>query len=660
MNKLISLSAIVIIGFLVSCSAKVSETVIADLTSEKVMLNEFEKAYKRSANENDLVKDDSLVNYRNFLDLYSLYRMKLLDAKAKGYDKLPEVVSEIEKYTENVGSAYYVEKNITRPGVRDLYEKRKEEMRVSHIMFKKAGKSYDEVNELASKIIDSLKAGSDWNEMVKKYTQDFPSKEIGGDSYYFTAGFIAPEFEDAAYNTPVGTVYPKLVETKFGYHILKVTERQPRKYKLVGRHILIMKRDSSGKVNFDAAKLLADSLYGEIKKGAEFETLAKEHSEDVNTAPDGGFLGPFERSMMVRDFDEAAFKMKSGEISEPVKTRFGYHIIKIDRELPYPEFQKAEEEFKELFKRSRYESEYKKLIDSLKIKFNYKQNPAASAVFLSISDSVRLGDDYMASEFRNRYKDSTLFVLDGKVYTVDSLFVNSADKAEYRNKFLRKKLNELLFNNYVSETVLNRQALDLANEDEDFLSLMDEYKNGILIFKIMESEVWNKVKADSLEIHHYYEKNKEKYTWPDRVDYSEIYLTSDSLANALYDKLAAGADFDSLASQYTERVGYKEKKGRFEMVPTSLNKISKVAFEMNNPGQISRPIKDNRGVVLLKLHSKEKSRSKTFEEAKLEVSGDYQTYMTNKIEEEYVKSLNEKYRPVLYYDELQNAFKDNN
>lgn len=218
----------------------------------------------------------------------------------------------------------------------------------------------------AQAILDSIKLGKTFEEMVQKYSQDQYSKPKGGDIFYFTAAQLPFEFEDACYKTETGTVHPQVVQTKFGFHIVKVTDRKPRVPKIKASHILISYMDAAGQVDSVNAKLTVDSVLAELKAGKDFGDVAKRYSDDTGTKDKGGDLGFFERRMMVLEFDEAAFNLEVNQVSKVIKTQFGYHIIKVTDKEAYPTFEADRDNLKNLLKRSRYNELYSGLISDYK------------------------------------------------------------------------------------------------------------------------------------------------------------------------------------------------------------------------------------------------------------------------------------------------------
>ena len=290
-----------------------SDNIVAEFGGNEITLAEFEKAYAKNVGGLEAAKNDSVENYKKFLDLYVTYKMKLRNAYIRDYQNDEELIAELKDYKEKVGVSYIEEKKIVSPGMHNFYNQRSEEVRVSHIMFKATPNS-DKAFNLANTVLDSIKNGKAFEEMVVKYSEDNFSKVKGGDIYWFTAGQIIPTFETAAYKTPVGEVCPEVVKTKYGYHILKVTDRQPRKYKIRAKHILV-KNDESAEGKVDVSKgekplAKATRIINEIKNGANFDSLAHKYSDDPGSGSKGGDLGYFERRQMVEPFDDAVFKLK--------------------------------------------------------------------------------------------------------------------------------------------------------------------------------------------------------------------------------------------------------------------------------------------------------------------------------------------------------------
>jgi peptidyl-prolyl cis-trans isomerase SurA len=200
--------------------------------------------------------------------------------------------------------------------------------------------------------------------------------------------------------------------------------------------------------------------------------------------------------------------------------------------------------------------------------------------------------------------------------------------------------------------------LNLEKTNPEFASLMEDYRNGIFIFKLQDEEVWSKISFDSTKLYNYYTSTKGNYVFPDRINFNEIFSHKDSLINHYYGLLKKGADFDSVATKYTERPGYAEKAGNYGLVEINNSPLSEEANKLKNSGDYSNPFANAGGFSIVKLVAKEPSRVKTFEEAKAEVSGAFQESESKRLEQEYIDKLKNKYKAVIYYDNLEQAFKN--
>ncbi len=637
-----------------SCAPEHSQIVLAKYDDHDITMGQFEKIYAKNVGGVEQAKKDSLDKLKNFLNLYVDFKMKLRDAYVRGFDQNPELKKELQDYKKKVGVTYILDRYILDPGLKKLYDERKFELRVSHIMFRPDSTGWEHAKELATAVLDSIKAGADFNTMVQRYTSDTYSKPYNGDVYYFTAGQFPAVFEEAAYKTEAGKIYPELVKSPWGYHIIKVTERRKRVPEIRASHILASFYNSQKQLDSAAAKAKIDTVLKQLKAGADFAELASKYSDDPGSKNKGGDLGFFARRQMVKEFDEAAFNLKVGEISGIVRTNFGYHIIKVTDEKPYPSFDEEKGELKKIFQRRYYDVELAKLVDSLKTAYNFKLNQPVVDELLSKTDSLTVGDDFPG---KKEMADKIIFSYAGHKVALSDFLDRFENSTDYRNK----RINKIFLNNAVNKIsgdyLLEEAALGLDIKDPKFAELMDDYKNGIYIFKLQEDEVWNKVQVDSTNLYNYYLANKNNYVWPDRVEFGEIFSRKDSLIKVYYNELQNGADFDSLAAKVTERNGFKQKKGNWGFQDVKGSQMATIANQLEKPGDYTTPTSTSGGYSIIKLISRDPSHVKTFDEAKAEVAGAFQEAESKKLEDEYLQSLKKRYDPVFYYDELTKAFK---
>ncbi len=643
-----------------SCAPKHSEIIVADFDDNVITLNEFENAYAKNVGGIEAAKNDSLQDYKNFLDLYVTYKMKLRDAFVRDFRNDEDLINELNDYKEKVGISYIEEKQIVVPGLKRFYDQRSEEVRVSHIMLRKEPNPEASLKKIEA-ILDSIKNGASFEDMVVKHSQDNFSKNTGGDIYWFTAGQIVPAFEYAAYETPVGEVHPKIVETKFGYHILKITDREKRRYKLRAKHILVKLEEPRGNVadTIPAEKPLdkITRIREEIVGGASFDSLARKYSDDPSSGAKGGDLGFFERRQMVKPFDEAVFDLEIGELSDIVKSRFGYHIIQLVEVMEYPTYEEELEKIRDMYRKARYDYDYDRYIESLKYGYQYKLNDEIIDIISSDKSGITLTPEYINDKLYIDNKDKTLITLNNDSYTVADLFDYLKTEAKYENKELKKSLLTNGVNDFSKNILLSKKALELEKVDTEFANLMNDYKNGIYIFKLQEDEIWDKVKIDSVKLRDIYNNSKNDFLVKAKVDFSEIFAKDEKRINDYYQKLLDGSNFDSLASTYTERNSFKAKSGLHGLKDVDDSELSKKANSLTANGDFSKPFPVDGGWAIVKLNAKIAERIKTFEEALPELSSTFQESESKRLENEYINNLKKFYQPEYNYDELENAYK---
>lgn len=268
-----------------------SQTIVGEFGKYKITLDEFEYAYAKNVGGWEAAEKDSFQQYEDFMDLYIKFRMKLRNAQVRAFDTDPALEKELEDYHEQVGKSYIIEKHIIQPGLDDLYAKRKVELRISHIMVKSAEAGDEAAYEKANALLDSITSGVSFEEIAGKYSDDKFSGPKGGDIFFVTAGVLPIEFDNAMYTLQVGEVYSEPVKTNYGYHLIKVTQRQDRIPKVKAKHVLISYFDADGNADSLTAELTADSVYNMLKDGADFEVLVEKYSDDTGTAKKGGDLG---------------------------------------------------------------------------------------------------------------------------------------------------------------------------------------------------------------------------------------------------------------------------------------------------------------------------------------------------------------------------------
>lgn len=481
-----------------------------------VSKEEFLRVYKK--NSINKKPDMSEKELRNYLELYTLFKMKVAEANKQKLDTVQSIERELNNYRKQLAKNYLTDEEVTNKMIREAYDRMKENVRVEHILINCTPGTdtvapYRKIDSIY-KAIESKQA--DFETMARTYSDDKGTKEHGGDIGYFTALQYVYPFENAAYGTPVGKV-SKPFKTQFGYHIIKVTGKRPDRGTVKVAQILIQVSKAKGDEGWAAARLRADSIETQLKNGASFASMVEKYSDDKFSVADSGVLKPFTVGKMVPEFEDAAFALKKpGEISAPVKTEYGLHIIKLISKTPlepydtlYPQLKrKVENDSRAQMARDRFFAKIKEKNGFKEYKANVDE---VIARIVTIPDTGANAKMLKAENFRDMNKP--VFTLAGKDYL-------QSDFVKYMETLTRGKINgpknavaNDAYTMYVGSVVNDFEEHKLVDENPDFKILMEEYRDGIMLFELMDRNVWSKASKDTVGLKAFYESHKSKYMW---------------------------------------------------------------------------------------------------------------------------------------------------
>ncbi|MBK8549805.1 MAG: peptidylprolyl isomerase [Ignavibacteria bacterium] len=522
--KIISFLSIIFLVVVVACSSK-KKQVVAEVGDEKIYLDDYEKQYMKTVNNLDSAKNTNMEKRKEFLDLLVKFKLKVKDARDRGLLKADDIQNDLNQYKENFLISFLIDKDIVEPQIKDLYEKKEYEIRASHILFNLPQQNYTPEDSIkayqkANDALKKLKDGVPFSEVAMEFSEDQSAKQNGGDLYYFTAGMTVPEFEDAIYKLKVGDYSKEPVRTQFGLHIVKLSDKRKRSDGIRASHILIQdQKDSLGAVvdslgTYNKAK----EVLARIKNGEDFSKVAGEVSQDPGSAPKGGDLGFFDRRRMVQPFDSVAFTLKVGEISDLVRTPFGWHIIKVTEIKPYLPFDKQKETLKGDFKQGpQFKAEYNKFLDKAKKEFKFEINKDALPFLTSKFDSVKPVSGFnLDSMFTSEEKSRVLATYKGGDIKVSDMITylgkNRDNMSSMANAATLTKIIEGASDNPILYKVAIKENIE---KDPEYIAQMTEYENGLLSFKVDQEELWRKIKITQEDMQKYYETNQGKYSYTD-------------------------------------------------------------------------------------------------------------------------------------------------
>ncbi|WP_136480662.1 peptidylprolyl isomerase [Cognatitamlana onchidii] len=611
----------------------VEKEVLFTVADEPVYASEFIRVYRKNL---DLVQDDSQKDVDEYLKLFTRYKLKLKEARNLGYDKKKSYLKELNSYEKQLAKNYMSDPQVTEDLVKEAYERSVYEVEADHILIRIEETATPEdtlkvYNDLLKLRERALKEGFD---KVREEVHN-GSTVFGEKLGYFGAFKMVYKFESMAYNTHVGEISMPF-RTRFGYHIVKVIDKRKSDGKVEVAHIMIAERE-----NDSLSEKLEDKIqdiYMKLEQGESFEELAKQFSTDRNTSQNGGKLAAFGRSDIdAKPFVDKAFSLDSiGEFSKPVRTNYGWHIIKLLGKKPVPDFKTLEPELVESVKKdSRSRLINEALIKKLVEKYEVDTHQPDLSYFESILDesyftnSWKLPDNFKGNESLVMIGDRNIAYQDFADFLLRTM--RTSRQKEPFEQLLTKK-----YQDFLGQEVIQYQEDHLENDNEEYAHLISEYRDGLLLFELMEETIWNETQSDSIEVQNYYENNKQNYVTPKRID--AIVATSSSKKNIkkVSKLLEQGLEVEKIKTLVNSN-------DKIEVIfTTGVLDASHQGLPENLVFQkgVSKIYKHNQSYVVVQVKEVMPSQQKTLDEAKGAVINDYQTYK----EEKWMRDLANKYK----------------
>lgn len=556
----LSIMAAIIILSIEGCAPKQQESIVANIGTAPITLTDFEKMYIRSNGSNALSNPVSQEERERFLDLMIKYRLKLTDAYRQGMEKRPEVLSEIDQYRGSLATSYLSEREIVRPNVQMIFNRTREEIRASHILlvFTPNAKAEDSalVYKQAQEIIAEAKAGKDFGQLALAFSKDPSVQQNKGDLYYLTVGRLVPEFEDAAYALKAGEVSPAPVKTRFGLHIIKVTDRRPTQGERQASHIMIrFQAQNPAPEDTLAAYQRIATIKDSLAQGIPFADLAMRNSDDVGSNSRGGDLGWFARGRWPQPFDETAFLLPVGKPSSIVRTAYGYHLILCTNTRPPKTFDELKQEIQNQYQQQRFQNDFAAYTARIKKEVQFTRNDSIVALFVSGLDSTKMvRDSGWAEALPRDLARAPMFKVLGRTISVDSVITMIKGHTEWSTTTLHKLSLGPIVDKLSDQVLFAAKSELLEKDDPEFAGLLREYKEGILLYQIEQDQVWNKIASSDSLLRLYFNDHRDKFAFPARVAFSEIRGINEAQAQTIREKLTAGMTMEQVAVEDSLRM----------------------------------------------------------------------------------------------------------
>ena len=523
------------------------DPVLMTINGKDIKLSEFEYLYHK--NNQQQVEKETLEQY---VDRFVLYKQKVADAEAAGIDTTDLFIREFEGYQKDLAAPYLVEDTSYHwQMVAEAYERYKKEIDIDHFMLplgNTPAETQSALNRMDS-IRNCVLAGEKWDELAAKYSSD-PSKARNHGHYgYISAGMFPYSFENEVYGTAVGEV-SKPFKTQFGVHMVRVNNMRDRD-DVHAKHILKLFPQNATEEQKAECKHKMDSIYALLKAGVNFEEMAKAESQD-GSARNGGELGWFGRGRMVKPFEDVAFALADGEISEPFATQFGYHVIKkvAHGVAPLNEIRTGLENAISRDERAGLIKERR--ITDLKNKYNYRLNPDFEKML-----NTQLAAGYDSAFVANNIKGNkmSMFTFGGKhSATVGELMPHINPKSRFATADDAKAYVLSCVEPVAEKALTDYHARELVKSNPDYRNLLNEYRDGMMLFEISNRRVWKAASKDTVGLENYFNEHRADYTW-DEPRFKGIILSAKNdsvldLVKADIQRMAADTLTEALHQKY--------------------------------------------------------------------------------------------------------------
>lgn len=491
------------------------DNTLISVNGNKVSAGEFEWIYLKNNSGTGKSSPDE------YLNLYISFLLKVEEAKEAGIDKTAAFKRELEGYRRQLARNYLTDQGIKEELLKKAYERSLEEISVLHVMVKCPldAPPADTMMawQKAMKLRERIRLGEPFESVARGASDDPNVTTNGGYLGYITAFQTPMPFENAIYSmSPGGLSRP--VRTAGGYHIIKIQDRRRASGRIRVAHIMKAVPYGATATQEEMARNSIDSIYRVVANGADFGTTAMDCSDDLASAAKGGELPWFGTGEMITEFSEKAFElMHDGDVSEPVKTFYGWHIIKRLEKQPVQSYEEARKTLESKLNQSFLLSlSRKSFAEKLKKEYNFRLNREMVEWFYTQADSSFRAGNYQITDEN---------MPAGMLFSFESVTCSARQFMD----FIRQRAYQISANDSIRfinslidlksyEDLIKYEDSLLESKYPEFRYLVNEFYNGILLFEISDSLIWSRSVSDTAGLRDYYETRKNEFITPAQAD----------------------------------------------------------------------------------------------------------------------------------------------
>ncbi|MBL7857290.1 MAG: peptidylprolyl isomerase [Cyclobacteriaceae bacterium] len=612
-------------------NAEAKAITVFSVNKKPVSADEFIYLYRK--NHQHKPEDFTPEKVQEYLDLFINFKLKVEEAKKRGLDTTKAFHKEFNSYKEELRKPYLPDHALSDSLTRLTYERLKEEIRASHILInlkpdatpQDTARAYARIMEVRSKALD----GQDFGSLAMQYSEDPSAKMNKGDLGYFTALQMVYPFENAAYETKVGRVSTP-IRTRFGYHLVKVEDRKPSRGEVEVAHIMIRTGEAS---NEEKARNTIFEIHDQLRGGVKWDELCKQYSEDPGSKDNGGRLRPFGVGAMasIPAFEQVAFSLQEpGEISDPFQSQYGWHIMRLENKIPLASYDDMASSLKARVNRDeRTQISRQALQTKLRKEFNLTESTEIKSKVMLLADSTLITGKWKVPSNPVLEREWLVSIAEKKVLVRD--FIKYVQQQQRPATMVPEKYMDQLYSQFIDVKIAEALEERILTQHPDYGMLLKEYYEGILLFDIMEKEVWNRASEDSVGQWKYFQANTSRYQAGERLQGILYSSASADLIVQLHELLETGSD-SVTTENFIKTNKIREERGSYEKEEKPI--LSKI------PWSVGLHSAENNGMYYLaRITAMRQPGPKSFKEARPGLISDYQTYL----ETNWLASLRKKY-----------------
>jgi peptidyl-prolyl cis-trans isomerase SurA len=598
---------------------------------------EFIRAY----NKNKTPVADKEKSLREYLDLYVKFKLKVRAAMDLKLDTLPQLQYDAQSFRSQIENSYLNNEKAVNDLQGEAFSRSQKDLHVLHFFVPVEATATPDDTLKAFKSINSfytsLAAGkTDYDNLSAASAVKIKQSDLG----FITVFSLPYEYENVVYALKMGET-GKPYRTKNGWHLFKLIDQRKAvgKWK-VAQILLSIPPEASAEAKKGYEKK-ADSIYELLQKGEDFGKMARWFSDDRVTYGSNGEMAEFGSGKFESAFEDEVFKLtRDKEISKPFLTAYGYHIVKRLSQSPVAT-DKNDAGYQFEIKQKIQQDSRINYAKELFVKELMRQVGFKKTYAVTDADLYRYADSVIAKP-DSETGNALLYPTSSKtIYTYAKTKLTVKDWLDFVRSYkgsgelYHGESNAALLEKFISTTVMEYYKKHLEDYNAEFRYQMDEFKDGNVLFEVMERNIWGKASADVNELQKYYNENKGKYLWAASADVIIFNCSSKLFADSARAAVLKGKDWKKIVENANNNV--LADSGRFELEQLPVKIDSK-----NTAGYVSEivvsPVDGNTSFLKI-VHHYNANLQRDFDEARGLVINDYQ----NILEEKWIAELKNKY-----------------